>query len=245
MGLDAVELILRIEDEFSIAISDEEAGAVRTVGDLYDVVLGKLTSCSSCASGKAFYMTRTAIVDTMGLPRRLVGPSTWLEPLLPQSTRIERWKEIAARSKLAFPHLEHPRSWRDGFMLLSMALAAIPVIAVWWSLYVLDWLPGILVWMFAIPALVGWVVLISRINQRILVATPRLAYEIPFKTAGDLAKGVLAMNYKVFDPLGGAQKPLGSAYIWKRIVEIYCDQLKVDAEDVRLDARIVGDLGVD
>lgn len=244
MELDGVELILRIEDEFSISISDEEAGAARTVGDLCTLVTGKLDGSTSCAASKAFYRTRRAIVDTLELPRRSVRPSTWLEPLLPQPTRIKRWKEIGARIQLDLPPLVHAKRWRDGFMAISVGVAGIPVIAAWWAFYTLGWLPGFLVWLFALPALVGWVVLISRINQALLSATPGLAYEIPFKAAGDLAMGVLAMNYEVFDPLGATKPPPSWEFISSRIVDILSDQLRIDPAEVRNDARIVEDLGV-
>lgn len=42
MGLDAVEIVLRAEEFFGVAIQDEEAVAVRTVGDLYCLVCSKL-----------------------------------------------------------------------------------------------------------------------------------------------------------------------------------------------------------
>ena len=42
MGLDAVEIVLRAEDLYSISITDEEAGNVRTVGDFYKVICFKL-----------------------------------------------------------------------------------------------------------------------------------------------------------------------------------------------------------
>ena len=42
MGLDAVEIVLRTEEFFGVAITDEEAAAVRTVGDLYSLVCSKL-----------------------------------------------------------------------------------------------------------------------------------------------------------------------------------------------------------
>jgi hypothetical protein len=42
MGLDAVELILRAEDFYVMTIGDEEAAAVRTVGDFYKVICAKL-----------------------------------------------------------------------------------------------------------------------------------------------------------------------------------------------------------
>jgi acyl carrier protein len=42
MGLDAVEIILRVEEFFAIDIGDDESGAVRTVGDFYELVCAKL-----------------------------------------------------------------------------------------------------------------------------------------------------------------------------------------------------------
>jgi hypothetical protein len=42
MGLDALEIILRAEELFGITIGDDEAAAVRTVGDFYNLICSKL-----------------------------------------------------------------------------------------------------------------------------------------------------------------------------------------------------------
>ena len=42
MGLDAVEQILRAEEFYVITIGDYEAASVRTVGDFYKLICGKL-----------------------------------------------------------------------------------------------------------------------------------------------------------------------------------------------------------
>jgi hypothetical protein len=42
MGLDAVEIVLRAEELFVIHIGDDEAAAVRTVGDFYHLICKKL-----------------------------------------------------------------------------------------------------------------------------------------------------------------------------------------------------------
>ena len=42
MGLDTVELVMAVEEEFGITISDEEAQDIRTVGDMYQCVLRKV-----------------------------------------------------------------------------------------------------------------------------------------------------------------------------------------------------------
>lgn len=41
-SLDAVELIINIEDEFGIQITDEEASDIKTVGELVDFVTKKI-----------------------------------------------------------------------------------------------------------------------------------------------------------------------------------------------------------
>jgi acyl carrier protein len=42
MGLDTVELILRVEETFDVSLPDEDCGSIRTVGDLYRLVLLRL-----------------------------------------------------------------------------------------------------------------------------------------------------------------------------------------------------------
>jgi hypothetical protein len=43
MGLDAVEIVLRTEALFVITIEDDEAAAVRTVGDFYNLICRKMS----------------------------------------------------------------------------------------------------------------------------------------------------------------------------------------------------------
>lgn len=47
MGLDAVELVMQIEEAFDITLTDDGAKSVRTVGDLYQGVLRHLSQSSS------------------------------------------------------------------------------------------------------------------------------------------------------------------------------------------------------
>jgi acyl carrier protein len=42
MGLDFVELVMRTEEVFSVELPDEECEFIRSVGDLYKLVLSKL-----------------------------------------------------------------------------------------------------------------------------------------------------------------------------------------------------------
>ena len=42
MGLDGVEIVLEVEDAFSISVPDDEGGEVRTVSNLVDLVIRRL-----------------------------------------------------------------------------------------------------------------------------------------------------------------------------------------------------------
>src|SRR5664280_544509 len=60
MGLDAVELVMAVEEKFGISISDEEASNAPTVGDLEKLVRARLeiADADSCLSQRAFHLIR-------------------------------------------------------------------------------------------------------------------------------------------------------------------------------------------
>ena len=232
-------LVLRIEDEFGITIADEEACCAQTVQDFHALVLSKLEAPEAGLEAMVFYRTRKALAETLGVPSRSIGPLTRLELLMPIETRVEKWKQLSKNSGLVIPKLTHPKRWTDRFVLISMAAAAIPVIALWWSLHVLGYLPGVLVFLFIAPAFVAWFVLISRINQKLLMQTPGLANEIPFKTAAELSFSVLALNEAVFER--AVESPeVDEQAVWMRVAEVVGRELKIDPLRVSPGMRVMG-----
>jgi hypothetical protein len=242
MGLCEGGLILCMEDEFGIAIADYEVRRVRTVNDFHELVLSKLGPTPVSLEGKAFYRTRKALAETLGIPPRSLKPSTWLEPLMPKESRIEQWRQLTRSSGLVFPALAHPKNWKDGFLLLSMVTAAVPVAALWWSLHVLGWLPGVLFWLFGGPAFVAWVVLVSRINQKLLNLTPRLSTQIPCRTVGELAVGIFALNEETFER-AAENEGWDEEAVWKRIVAVVSQALGVRPQDISANTPVEEDLG--
>lgn len=190
MGLDSVELVLRIEEEFSIELPDGEIMDTRTVGDLYRVVLSKLETTPSCLSSKAFYRVRTALVECLGLPRRSIRPSTPLDSLIPRTSLIKEWQKIADHSGLALPPLKRRKRWSDAFL------------------------------------------------------GPFASSPYTIQTAGDLATIVLTLNYDELSSKPEQRPKLTSEDVWKKLVDIFCDQLQLDPDQVVPDATIVDDLGV-
>lgn len=71
MGLDIVELIMRVEETFEIEIPDEEASELNTVGKLYQAILCRLgfEDLQRCPSSAVFYQARHALMQMSGVPR--------------------------------------------------------------------------------------------------------------------------------------------------------------------------------
>lgn len=123
MGLDIVELMVRVEEEFRIEIEDEEASYISTVGQLHTLILDKtgVLKPSRCVSSTTFYQLRRALVDLAIAPRQSIAPATPIAALLPASKRRQGWKEWSEKAQLNLPALEKPRWARN---VTSLAVAA-------------------------------------------------------------------------------------------------------------------------
>jgi len=102
MGLDTVELVMEIEDEFGIGIPDADAELIQTVGQLHAYICGRLRPRGEtpCPSARAFYQFRRALLARQPLPRRCVRPSSRVSRLLPEECRA-RWPAVADEVGLA------------------------------------------------------------------------------------------------------------------------------------------------
>ncbi|HXM17859.1 MAG TPA: hypothetical protein VN934_03510 [Candidatus Tumulicola sp.] len=54
MGLDMLELIMGIEEEFQIDIDDEKTAELLTVGDLYNLIVSELDNAHRLGRGKSW-----------------------------------------------------------------------------------------------------------------------------------------------------------------------------------------------
>jgi acyl carrier protein len=240
MGLDSVELVMRTEDEFSITISDDEAAAAITVGDLYKAVLAKLDVTPGCLTSKAFYKTRRALVDTLEIPRRSIRPSTRLSPLLPQETRREKWELIRHSIGLSVPGLRIHGDLKQHIYKRTFFFGSLLAILVCIVCLSLGWRGWI-----AFPlACVLWIALgilsMPVVERR---SRAKLSTELPTDTAGELAQIVLSLNRDQFEPALTTGE-LTNEDVWRRLVDIICDQLQVARDEVVPNARFVDDLGV-
>lgn len=227
MGLDSVELILAIEDKFQIHIPDEEVSRIATVGELHRLILSKLESSRSnpCLTSIAFYRTRRGFIDTFGMARRTIQPSTALEQLLPRQDRRAVWRRLQNSMALTVPSLTYS-PWIIGAFLIGGA-TLVTICGV-----------GLGLRGFRIPLLVLGGFLSGAFLLRI--ATPlATAFPAGAKTVGDLARRVLSVNsQKLAKEVGGWNE--------REVFDVLCltihEQVGVPREKILPEARLTNDL---
>ncbi len=94
MGLDGVELVMEIEDEFNIKLDDAETGQTQTVGQLIALVEHKVTPQARQSLGPAFYRLRQVLADSALIDKRLIRPNTDLRPFIPPEHASSVWREL-------------------------------------------------------------------------------------------------------------------------------------------------------
>lgn len=124
MGLDAVELVMAVEEEFGIVIADSEVTDCTTPGLLIDLVMRKLPQGGdpACASQRAFHLLRRALVRTTTLKHEEIRLGTELPMPEDGAARVAFWSrlrsEVGARS---WPDPVRPRSL---FAVMSISTVA-------------------------------------------------------------------------------------------------------------------------
>ncbi len=83
-GLDSVELLMAIEEEFGIDIPDKHAEGIVTVGMMYDYLKARIseTPTQTCLTQRLFYKLRRALLTNFRLNRRDIRPETKLSDLM-------------------------------------------------------------------------------------------------------------------------------------------------------------------
>jgi len=111
MGLDSVELVMAIEEEFGIEIPNEDAEQITTVGQMYDFLRKTLHSTppAHCMTQRMFYRVRRAIIENYGVPKQSITLDTKLKDLVPEQHLKNKWPYLDLFAELDFPKLD--RNW--------------------------------------------------------------------------------------------------------------------------------------
>ncbi|MDR0775452.1 MAG: hypothetical protein LBE81_02285 [Azonexus sp.] len=222
MGLDGVELLLAVEEEFGISVDDADAATLATPGMLSDYVIARLgnvgESKGRCLSQAGFYRIRSALVRQFGARRNEVRPDSPIRNFLNGNIR-QQWVELKkaidaphlpwlrCRKSIAFPiHIVMP--------LGGLALLALAGVSSGWALVFV---------LFALPLCAA-------------IITNRLGDIVPenASTVGALVPYVRFQNHE-----------WTREYVLQGVLLLTAEQLNVSIEKVRPDSHFVKDLGLD
>ena len=110
MGLDSVELVLATEEEFGIAIGDDDAINLTTPQKVADYVVSRLgtpeVSPNRCLSQAGFYRIRSTLIRQFGARRGEIRPDSRIRDLLTGNIR-KQWPALGNSISGSFiPSLE-------------------------------------------------------------------------------------------------------------------------------------------
>lgn len=115
MGLDAVELVIAVEEAFEIAIPDAECAEMITPAHLISHVqkaVGSTQDRRACISLRAFHRVRASLMRSIGVSRSDVALHTRIGALFPGSRRSQLWDSFRQDSSLAtLPDLRFGKGW--------------------------------------------------------------------------------------------------------------------------------------
>ena len=231
MGLDGVELVMAVEDAFSISITDADAGKLLTPRLLTDYVLSKVTTTTAtvCLTQRAFNLLRRSLLRHGGWKRSEITPDTSLPGLLPKKLRRDVIQKIITDLGIKRPPEFVLADWVKIMLLVVPTLigAAVTYVAG-------QALHSLGVWIF-----IGVALATAGIAVRL---TQPLRTEFPanLQTVGAFARWVMVNK----PDLAQTNTPGWTReQITIRVHEIIVEQLGVKP-DFSDDARFIEDLGV-
>jgi acyl carrier protein len=229
MGLDAVEIIMKVEETYDIQIEDSEAEKLLTPGQLIDLILVKTSDAqpTGCLTQRAFNLLRSFCVRSWAFNRNRIRPAVALQELLPPYKRPQFIQALGASLAIATPRLERPQ-WLVASLMAGATLSGLAVAIISIHLGVNSWMPGLMT-----IAVVGF--LAAR-------ATNRLRTEFPkgLVTIGDLSSWVMSCKPDLAVPTKTAW---AREQVAERVKTIVIDQLGCAAA-YREEAHFIKDLGL-
>lgn len=235
MGLDTVELVIRVEETFGIAIPDAEAETIVTMGDLRRYVVARLgleessRARSRCPSQLAFHRLRRALVEGLGVDRGLVRLATPMGALVASEGRREVWDRLAKALDVPLPRLVWPARVSNAFVIAFVF--GVPAVA---------WL-GIVAGVSPADGFAAGVILLIVLGLLAAALAAPLATEVPPACA--TVRG--AVGLVLFRALESIRDEVDSGTIWDVLRQIVAEQAGVDAAGLTEATSFVGDLGLD
>jgi len=220
MGLDTVELLMAIEDEFGIHIDDDDAVNLTTPEEAANYVYARVRKSEEdpCLSQKGFYKLRKVITETFNVKRNKIKPDTELKELLGDNIK-RNWKLLKNSIGVKdFPHLKRSNALFYSAVLIAPLITVIPLL--------LNSAPLELI-------LISFLLLSVLLNS----ITYKMASIIPteYASVSSLIPYVECSKNTIWE----------KEHIIQRIIEITSEQLSIPIEKINKDSHFVQELGAD
>ncbi len=228
MGLDAVEIVMDVEDHFGISIRNTEAELVRTVGDLVTLIQSRIEAAhlARCPTLSAFLRLRSVARDVVADDRMRVRTKMRISEVLTRSQVRVLWKRLDELLGSSPPGLRRPPKLRK--LLAGSVIAAIATAVL--SAGMID---------FAILPLTLVFAALTALALHVLTLPFRTHPPDSLSTFGAVAKRIAGtdvaterLHLRTFDAILDELRPL------------VVDNLGVDPSEVIASAYFIEDLGM-
>jgi len=229
VGEDTWELFESIEQSFGVDLGDYYNLAGISIQELSLRIdgLAKYQVEDSCLSMVAFNKLRRAFQNVTETPRSAVHPATRIHDLLPWRTRHLQWASLQSELGLELPQLNLP------LWLLVLCLVLPVSLLVYARVFLGFRISGGII-------AIGSIVLIL-LALRAAMLYPARAIPARIETVGDLAKAVIARNYKSFANAHGSSRERGVLPALRLLVAM---QTCINIEKILPETRIPSDLNI-
>lgn len=230
MGLDTVELVMSVEEEFDVVIQLDDYGQLRTVGDLCAYIAQQKRVETLCLHPAAFVHIRRALMSQFGLQRQQVRIATDLEELFPIAQRRQLWDSFGSALGLRIPTLRPAPEIRQSVCCWMIAFAVGSIL--------LAFLEPFFLFGAVLTPLVAFAVM------ALIEARFALTFAMPQPTVGGLTRSVAALNAGTLSTEVQSATD-DEAGIWPRLRRVVSRSLSIPEEQIFLHSRFVEELFVD
>jgi acyl carrier protein len=111
MGLEVLELIIKIEERFQTHIPDSEAGKILTVGHLYDFLMQRIQRQNSnhSTTSEMFYGIQKILENSYNIDRTKIQLGSILNELLHPTERFKFWQTVEQELAIGLPRLRRSK----------------------------------------------------------------------------------------------------------------------------------------
>lgn len=229
MGLEQVELVMDIEEEFGIEVPDVMFERVRSVADAAAVVIALLPK-EPCPTAKGFYEFRRLLVEQIGIDRRSIRPGTTLDEIIPAKRR-RVWNALRSKDT-RLPRLVV----KPGVDKLAIGLAVVVMIlAVWVSIAIWDRFDT-----FVAVALIGLLI----IGTSIAIGSFNRFFGSEFPeaivTVSDVVRNIVLLNA---GREGSGERLIAQQKVLETVRRLTAEVSGEPLEKVRPESEFIKDLG--